>query len=156
VWYVIQEICRIHVSFYQVHILETPIGNEYLNGSLFPILPAAADMPHALESNPHLFQSSFGSHSSQPELGPSRLSTPANPGIKRNSSTGPGVLQASSALQRQSTLGPPQVKKHVSAVGTASSHGRLFKVYGDFFLLSGRTQDAKIWSVNLRAWMILY
>ncbi|KAF8844938.1 hypothetical protein BDN67DRAFT_942470 [Paxillus ammoniavirescens] len=128
-----------------VHILETPIGNEYLNASLFPILPAAADMPHTLESNPHLFQSSFGSHSSQPELGPSRLSTPANSGIKRNSSTGPGVLQASSALQRQPTLGPPQVKKRVSAVGTASSHGRLFKVYGDFFLLSGRTQDAKIW-----------
>ncbi|KAF9227891.1 hypothetical protein BS17DRAFT_693370 [Gyrodon lividus] len=128
-----------------VHILETPVGNEYLNASLFPILPAAAEMPFALESNSHLLQPSFGSHSSQPDLVSSSLSTPANYGIKRNSSVGPGVLQASSTLQRQPTLGPPPVKKRVSAVGTASSHGRLFKVYGDFFLLSGRTQDAKIW-----------
>ncbi|KAF9246496.1 TRAPP II complex [Melanogaster broomeanus] len=125
-----------------VHILETPIGNEYLNASLFPILPAAADIPSALESNSHLFQSSFDSHSSQPDI-VSNLSTIENYGIKRNSSVGPGVPQASSTLQRQPTLGP--VKKRVNTVGTASSHGRLFKVYGDFFLLAGRTQDARIW-----------
>ncbi|KIJ69369.1 hypothetical protein HYDPIDRAFT_24212 [Hydnomerulius pinastri MD-312] len=124
-----------------VHVLETPIGNEYLNASLFPTLPAAAEMPFALESNPHLFQSSFTSHSSQPELASSSLSLPSNYGMKRNSSASPGV----GTLHRQSTLGPLPTKKRASAVGTASSHGRLYKVYGDFFLLAGRTQDAKIW-----------
>lgn len=68
--------------------------------------------------------------------------------MARNSS-GPGVLGGSTVgLQRHSTLGPP-VKKRVSAVGTTSSHARLFKVYGDFFLLAGRTQDSKIWFVDL-------
>ncbi|KAF8559602.1 hypothetical protein OG21DRAFT_1402685 [Imleria badia] len=120
-----------------VHILETPLGNEYLNATLFPILPAAAEMPFALDSNSHLFQTSFSAHSSQSELIVSHLSSPANNGISRNSST--------AGLQRHSTLGPPPVKKRISAVGTTSSHARLYKVYGDFFLLAGRTQDAKIW-----------
>lgn len=64
--------------------------------------------------------------------------------------SGPGVLHVSTAgSQRHSTLGPPTIKKRISAVGIASSHARLFKVYGDFFLLAGRTQDARIWSVDL-------
>ncbi|KAG9318507.1 TRAPP II complex [Chiua virens] len=117
-----------------VHTLETPLGNEYLNATLFPVLPAAAEMPFALEPNSHLFQSSFSIHSSRPELS-------ANDGVMR-SSPGPGVH---TGLQRHSTLGPPPVKKRLSTLGTTSSHARLFKVYADFFLLAGRTQDASIW-----------
>lgn len=65
-------------------------------------------------------------------------------------SPGAGALHASTpGSQRHSTLGPPPVKKRTSAVGTTSSHARLFKVFGDFFLLAGRTQDANIWSVDL-------
>jgi hypothetical protein len=47
------------------------------------------------------------------------------------------------STNRQSTLGLPRK----SAVGAASSHGRLFKVLGDLFLISGRTEDATIWCV---------
>ncbi|KAG8217536.1 TRAPP II complex [Butyriboletus roseoflavus] len=121
-----------------VNILETPLGNEYLNATLFPILPVAAEMPFTLESNSHLFQGSFPAHSSQSELNSSQLFTPANNGMMRNP-LGPA------GSKRHSTLGPPTVKKRVSTIGIASSHARLFKVYGDFFLLAGRTQDARIW-----------
>jgi len=72
------------------------------------------------DSLPPLF-----SHSSQPEISKSGFTTPA---MKRNSS-----------------LGVPTVKKRLSGIGAASSHGRLFKVTGDLFLLSGRTEDASIW-----------
>ncbi|ETW85889.1 hypothetical protein HETIRDRAFT_42700 [Heterobasidion irregulare TC 32-1] len=40
---------------------------------------------------------------------------------------------------------PPTPKKRLSGIGVASSHGRLYKVLGDFFLLAGRTEDASIW-----------
>ncbi|KAG6376171.1 TRAPP II complex [Boletus reticuloceps] len=122
-----------------VHTLETPLGNEYLNGTLFPTLPAAAEMPFALDS------STFPTHSTQSELVVSHLSTPVSNGMTR-SSPGLGVLHGSTAvLQRHSSLGPSTVKKRVTAVGTTSSHARLFKLYGDLFLLAGRPQDARIW-----------
>ncbi|KAF8136381.1 transport protein Trs120 or TRAPPC9 TRAPP II complex subunit-domain-containing protein [Boletus edulis] len=103
-----------------VHTLETPLGNEYLNAQ-------------------------FPTHSTQSELVVSHLSTPVSNGVTR-SSPGLGILHGSNAvLQRHSSLGPSTVKKRVTAVGTTSSHARLFKLYGDFFLLAGRPQDARIW-----------
>jgi hypothetical protein len=39
------------------------------------------------------------------------------------------------------------VKKRASAIGAVSSHGRLYKVLGDFFLLAGRTEEAMMWFV---------
>jgi hypothetical protein len=53
----------------------------------------------------------------------------------------------SSLAQRQSSLGPSVVKKRASAIGAVSSHGRLYKVLGDFFLLAGRTEEAAVWFV---------
>ncbi|KAK7467129.1 hypothetical protein VKT23_004188 [Stygiomarasmius scandens] len=104
--------------------LESPLGNEYLNASLLPTLPSLSEMPMSLDglrdSLPPL-----PSHNSQPEISKSGFTTPA---MKRNSS-----------------LGVPTVKKRLSGIGAASSHGRLFKVTGDLFLLSGRTEDASIW-----------
>ncbi|KAK7054867.1 hypothetical protein VNI00_003330 [Paramarasmius palmivorus] len=100
--------------------LESPLGNEYLNASLLPTLPALSEVPESLDRLPPL-----PSHNSQPELSKGGGSAPQ---IKRNSS-----------------LGVPTAKKRMSGVGAASSHGRLFKVMGDLFLLSGRTEDAVIW-----------
>ncbi|KAJ4487929.1 TRAPP II complex [Lentinula aciculospora] len=105
--------------------LESPLGNEYLNASLFPSLPLLTDMPPSMDSKDTL--PPLPSHSSQPELSKSALSKVA-PAMKRNSS-----------------LGVPTVRKRLSAIGAASSHGRLFKVMADCFLLAGRTEDALIW-----------
>ena len=138
--------CHVCVSHDQVHTLETPLGNEYLNAALFPTLPAAAEMPFPLDSDPQIFTTSFPSQS---ELIASHLSAPTNNGMTRILSGSGALLGSTTGLQRHSTLGPPPAKKRVSAVGTTSSHARLFKVYGDFFLLAGRTEDAQIWSVDL-------
>lgn len=121
------------------HVLESPIGNEYLNSALFPTLPSPSEIPLSLSSG------NFGypSYSSQPELESSGLAAPGIQ-IKRSSTVGPGVSHAS-LIQRQSTLGPPAVRKRASAVGAVSSHGRLYKVLGDLFLLAGRTEDASLW-----------
>ncbi|TFY82625.1 hypothetical protein EWM64_g1393 [Hericium alpestre] len=62
--------------------------------------------------------------------------------MKRTSSTSPGTTPPGS---RQSTLTVSAPKKRLSVIGTASSHGRLYKVLGDFFLLAARTEDALIW-----------
>ncbi|KAJ4474536.1 TRAPP II complex [Lentinula lateritia] len=105
--------------------LESPLGNEYLNASLFPSLPLLTDLPPSLGSKDTL--PPLPSHSSQPEISKSALSKVA-PAMKRNSS-----------------LGVPTVRKRLSAIGAASSHGRLFKVMADLFLLAGRTEDALIW-----------
>ena len=138
-WCVILNSYQFCVSNCQVHILETPWGNEYLNATLFPILPVTSEMPH-------LFLASFPSQS---DLTTSHLTTPTNNGSLRNSSA-PGALGfPTTGLQRHSSLGPSPAKKRVSAVGTTSSHARLFKLYGDVFLLAGRTQDSKIWSVGV-------
>lgn len=80
------------------------------------------------------------SHQSQPEIKPA-FNLASAPNVKRNSSGG--------SVFRQSTLNaPPAPKKRLSSIGVASSHGRLFKVLGDFFLLAGRTEDAAVWYVT--------
>lgn len=40
-------------------------------------------------------------------------------------------------------------RKRQSHVGATSSHGRLFKVLGDLFVLAGRLEDASVWCVWL-------
>jgi trafficking protein particle complex subunit 9 len=121
----------------QISTLETPLGNEYLNAVLFPKLPSSSDMPKPLDDESRNFLPSFNS---QPELGNSSRRQSLLP--IRTASTGPGITTPS----RQSTLGLPGTRK--SAIGAVSSHGRLFKILGDFFLLSGRTEDATIWYVS--------
>ena len=119
----------------QVQTLETPLGNEYLNASLFPGLPPSSEMPKILDGGSKLDSlPPLPSHSSQPDL---VSSGPRATAMKRNSSTGQGP--------RQSTLTVQASKKRLSGIGVASSHGRLYKVLGDFFLLAGRTSDALIW-----------
>jgi len=103
-----------------------------------------AQICQVLLSRTHISARPHPPQSRQFELNPS---TAPNYGIKRNSSVGTGLYPSSTSLHRQSTLGPPPVKKRLSGLGAISSHARLYKVYGDFFLLAGRTQDAQIWSV---------
>ncbi|KAF8212193.1 TRAPP II complex [Mycena galopus ATCC 62051] len=108
--------------------LESPAGNEHLNSALMPMLPPPdlaqpVDNGRKRDSLPPL-----PGHNSQPE----RSFNLASSTLQRNSS-------------RQSTLGVPSAKKRLSSIGVASSHGRLFKVLGDFYLLAGRTEDAAIW-----------
>lgn len=69
-------------------------------------------------------------------------------GPKRNPPAGAGPPMQ---LFRQSSLGVPTVtvRKRQSLIGAASSHGRLFKLLGDFFILAGRTEDASVWCVQL-------
>ncbi|KAF5391257.1 hypothetical protein D9757_001865 [Collybiopsis confluens] len=124
---ILGEICSTVFGEFGVLIqrLESPLGNEYLNASLFPLLPAQTDMPPSLDAKDSL--PPLPSHSSQPELSKSALSKVA-PAMKRNTS-----------------LGVPTVRKRLSGIGTTSSHGRLFKLMADFFLLAGRTEDALIW-----------
>lgn len=130
----------------QITTLESPLGNEFLNASLFPSLPSAADLPKPLVDDDLESFLRLPSHSSQPELSLApvrRVSTPIL-GTKRISSAGavPPIGPA-----RQTTLGVPTSRKRQSLIGAASSHGRLFKVLGDFFILAGRTEDATIWCV---------
>ncbi|KAJ3715606.1 TRAPP II complex [Lentinula guzmanii] len=119
------EICSQILEFWLIQRLESPIGNEYLNASLLPVLPLLTDMPPSLDSKDTL--PPLPSHNSHPEISKSALSK-VTPVMKRNSS-----------------LGVPTVRKRLSAIGAASSHGRLFKVMADFFLLAGRIEDALIW-----------
>lgn len=128
----------------QVQALESPLGNEYLNSSLMPTLPPLSEIPSPLDAtSKHDSLPPLPSHNSQPEMTRTGLTLASAPPLKRNSSSGPAL--------RQSTLNlPVQVpKKRVSGIGVASSHGRLFKVLGDFFLLAGRTEDAVVWYVVL-------
>ena len=121
----------------QVQHLESPIGNEYLNSGLFATLPpsqlpSALDLEQRSESPPSIH--------SQPELSTvSNLRKSST--LKRTSSAGPALPSL-----RQTTLSTPASgKKRTSGIGAASSHGRLFKVLGDIFLLAGRTEDAVVW-----------
>lgn len=124
-----------------VQSLETPLGNEYLNATLFPTLPPVSEMPRPIENDIPIRSSlpPLPSQHSQPEL--LRVKTPTTLSVKRNSSIGPGPP---SSPFRQSSLPVPPKKKPL-AIGAVSSHGRLFKVLGDFFLLAGRTMDASVW-----------
>jgi hypothetical protein len=83
------------------------------------------------------------SHNSQPELSAGLIRRGTSPmlGPKRNPPGGAGPPMPF----RQSSLGVPTVRKRQSLIGAASSHGRLFKLLGDFFILAGRTEDATIW-----------
>ncbi|KAJ7155939.1 TRAPP II complex [Mycena crocata] len=115
--------------------LESPAGNEHLNSALMPMLPPhdlaqPLDNGRTRDSLPPL-----PSHNSQPEIKTS-FNLSSAPTMKRNSS---------GTVFRQSTLSVPPAKKRLSSIGVASSHGRLFKVLGDFFLLAGRTEDASVW-----------
>ncbi|OBZ75570.1 hypothetical protein A0H81_04217 [Grifola frondosa] len=122
--------------------LESPLGNEYLNASIFPFLPPPSEMPRSLDDEPRRESLPvIPSHNSQPELmtsGTLRAKTPLN--LKRNSSAGPSLLP-----HRHASLPTTPVKKRHNVIGAASSHGRLFKVLGDFFLLAGRLEEASIW-----------
>ncbi|KAI9507373.1 transport protein Trs120 or TRAPPC9 TRAPP II complex subunit-domain-containing protein [Russula earlei] len=124
-----------------VNTLESSLGNEYLNASLFPSLPSASDLPMPLVNEEREPLARLPSHNSQPELsaGVFRKGTPPISGVKRNPSTAVG------SPIRQSSLGVATVRKRHSFIGAASSHGRLFKVLGDLFLLAGRTDDASVW-----------
>lgn len=121
----------------QVQNLESPIGNEYLNSGLFATippsqLPSSLDLEQRSESPP-------ATHS-QPEL-PTVSNLRKSSTLKRTSSAGPALPSL-----RQSTLSAlAPGKKRTSGIGAASSHGRLFKVLGDTFLLAGRTEDAVVW-----------
>ena len=90
----------------------------------------------------------LSSHNSQPELSAGIIRRGTSPmlGPKRNPPTGAGPP---TQLFRQSSLGVPHVRKRQSHLGAASSHGRLFKLLGDFFVLAGRTEDASVWCVWL-------
>lgn len=122
--------------YLKAQALESPLGNEYLNSSVLPVLPPLSEIPSSLNANNyHESLHPLGSHNSQPEIFRPNLST--TPALKRNSSLGPSL--------RQQALNVQTPKKRLSAIGSVSSHGRLYKVLGDLFLLAGRTEDASIW-----------
>jgi trafficking protein particle complex subunit 9 len=131
-----------------VQLLETPLGNEYLNATLFPTLPPMTDLPKPLDNDMPIRSSlpPLPSQHSQPDLATGsallRAKTPTTLSVKRNSSIGPGPP---SSPFRQSSLPASSAKKKPLTIGAVSSHGRLFKVLGDFFLLAGRTMDASVW-----------
>jgi len=113
---------------------------------MFPFLPSVSDFPRPLVDDEPEHLSRLPSHNSQPELSPvpnRRVTTPIL-GMKRNPSVGPASPMA---LGRQSTLNVPMARKRQSLIGAASSHGRLFKVLGDLFVLAGRIEDAPVWCV---------
>lgn len=124
--------------------LESSLGNEHLNASLFPSFPSATDFPIPLVDEEPESLSRLSAHNSQPELsvGLVRRGTSPMLGMKRNPTS---VVGPPAAQLRQSSLGVPTSRKRQSLIGAASSHGRLFKVLGDFFTLAGRTEDATVW-----------
>ncbi|KAI0341607.1 hypothetical protein BDW22DRAFT_1358429 [Trametopsis cervina] len=130
-----------------VQALESPQGNEHLNAVLFPLLPSDSELPKALEGDGPIRSSlpPLPHQHSQPELvTPASLlrsKTPTPLMVKRNSSLGPGPPSP----YRHSSLPAQSGKKKPTTIGAVSSHGRLYKVLGDFFLLAGRTMDASVW-----------
>ncbi|KAF4614895.1 hypothetical protein D9613_003081 [Agrocybe pediades] len=121
-----------------VQALESPIGNEYLNATLMPFLPPLSELPSSLSSLSRVDSlTALSSPASQPELSRSSFTLGAAPTLKRNAST--------TVPSKQSSLGIQAQKKRLSTIGSSSSHARLYKMLGDFFLLSGRTEDAMIW-----------
>jgi hypothetical protein len=127
----------------QLQTLESPIGNEYLNATVFPIVPSITELPSSLNEGPNSRASlpPLPSQHSQPEI--TTLSSLRNSSpVQRPSSSGPGSPKA--AVSRQSTLGLPTAaaKKRQTFIGAASSQGRYLKVFADFYLLAGRTEDA--------------
>ena len=123
--------------------LESPLGNEYLNATLFPHLPPSSEMPRSLDDEPRRDSlPPLPSHNSQPDLnGQIRPKTPS--GLKRSSTMGPNLLPGRHSSLPASPA--PSAKKRLTTIGAASAHGRLFKVLADFFLLAGRLEEASIW-----------
>lgn len=124
----------------QVEALENPLGNEYLNASIMPSLPPLSELPSSLSSlarNDNSLNSS--SYNSSTDIARTSFSLGSVPNLKRNTSI------TAAANSRQGTLGVQAQKKRMSTIGTSSSHGRLYKMLGDFFLLAGRIEDAMIW-----------
>ncbi|PCH38067.1 hypothetical protein WOLCODRAFT_114758 [Wolfiporia cocos MD-104 SS10] len=121
--------------------LESPLGNEYLNAALFPTLPPASEMPRSLDSENGYRDSlpPLPSQHSQPDL--NRAKSPL--GTKRGS-IGPGLMPIRHA-SLPVTPATATMKKRPNVIGAASSHGRLYKVLGDLFLLAGRHEDSLIW-----------
>ena len=115
---------------------------------MFPTLPPVSEMPKPIENDMPLRSSlpPLPSQHSQPELNTGnsllRAKTPTTLSVKRNSSIGPGTP---SSPFRQTSLPVQSNKKKPATIGAVSSHGRLFKVLGDLFLLAGRTMDASVW-----------
>ncbi|KAF8628414.1 hypothetical protein AX15_003936 [Amanita polypyramis BW_CC] len=112
-----------------VQTLESPIGNEYLNSSLLPLMPTQSELPSRLSG-------AISSDRDNQDLARSSFMLNAAPPGRRNSA-GSGF--------RQPTLITTAPKKRLSTIGVASSHGRLYKVLGDLFLLVGRVDDASVW-----------
>ncbi|KAH9901034.1 TRAPP II complex [Cubamyces lactineus] len=124
--------------------LESPLGNEYLNATLFPVLPPSSELPRSLDDEPRRDSLPLlPSHNSQPELTSPALRSKSPLGLKRNSTMGPGLLPSRHSSLPMSPALPH--KKRPTTIGAASSHGRLFKVLADFFLLAGRLEEASIW-----------
>lgn len=137
----VRHVCELHFNLLivlgQVQNLESPIGNEYLNSGLFATLPPS-QLPSAL-SLEQRSESPPSTHNQPESSTVSNLRKSST--LKRTSSPGPALPSL-----RQSTLyASAPVKKRTSGIGAASSHGRLFKVLGDTFLLAGRTEDAVVW-----------
>ncbi|KAK2466897.1 hypothetical protein APHAL10511_001155 [Amanita phalloides] len=112
-----------------IQTLESPVGNEYLNSSLFPLLPSQSEIPGRLG------RASAPSFQGNADMTRHSIALGSAPFGKR-SSVGSSF--------RQSTLVTPVAKKRMT-IGVASSHGRLSKVLGDLFLLAGRVNDASVW-----------
>lgn len=110
--------------------LESSFGNEYLNGSLLATLPPLSELPLSLNSDKRGSLPNF----STPDVVKSNFASSSTLPMKRNSSSGPNYR-----------LGVQPPKKRLSTIGAASSHARLYKMLGDFFLLAGRTEDSIIW-----------
>jgi hypothetical protein len=125
----------------QAKTLESPVGNEYLNSAVLPVLPPLSDMPKPLDNqNKHDSLPPLPPHNKQQELGSASSSPNRQPIAKRTAS--------STSVYRQASVGVSGPKKRLAGIGVASSHGRLFKVLGDFFLLAGRLDDALVWYVR--------
>lgn len=121
-------------------MLETPIGNDSLNTSLFGDLPGTGDLvpPTEMLDSKTSSQPILSSQQTHTDLA-NALQT-RDLSLKRSSTLGPGSMPT-----RNSTLIQSTQKRRASGMGSTASAGRLYKVLGDLFLLAGRTMDASIW-----------
>jgi hypothetical protein len=134
---------KLKVESSQVQTLESPVGNEYLNSTMFPVVPSSNELPVALVNDMRNSMPQGLSNGSHLDLG--SISRRSSLTLKRSSSASTGVTSPTSKTSfRQSTLLSNATGKK-KPIGAASSHGRLFKVLGDLFLLAGRTEDAVVW-----------
>jgi hypothetical protein len=129
-------------------MLETPIGNEALNATLFGELPGASDpaSPTEMSDIRPTSQPTLPTQKAHADLLNTSQSRDTPPVVlKRSSTFGPGSMPT-----RNSTLLQPAMRKRASAASSSASAARLYKVLGDLFLLSGRTMDATIWYSSVR------